>query len=199
MWWETRRMASGGEEHSRDMKATIKAAQITATAAGDNAKAAVTSGRAHMWMKDIGVNLILGSDGGVKKIETQYEIWNGGSTPGLAKKVHIELFYGPKDGWTDTPVYGDSLKTHSGLIGPNSGHRTQGLEFNPAPLTPAQLADIYEGKVWIIVYGYVVYADIIKPEVEHCSGYAYRLPFKKGETEPGEIAFQGPDAYWVYS
>ena len=48
LWLETQRMASGGEEHSRDMKASIKAAQTAANAAGDNAKAAVISGRAHM-------------------------------------------------------------------------------------------------------------------------------------------------------
>ncbi len=37
MWWETRKMASGGEEHARDMKASIAAAQTAANAAKSQA------------------------------------------------------------------------------------------------------------------------------------------------------------------
>jgi hypothetical protein len=50
----------------------------------------------------------------------------------------------------------------------------------------------------IIAFGYIAYVDTIQPDIEHESGFAYRLRFDDGGDTSTVCGFQGPESHWYY-
>ncbi len=169
--------------------------RLTAQAASDNAKSALNSGRAHIWMKGVILTFVRNEDASIKQIDCKYEIWNGGSTPGLANGVYLSAFFGKIADWPEIGMA--SEVTHIGLVGPNAGHsKTVILTAKSAddPITDNRSED------WAyIVFGYVAYTDIIRPEIEHQAGFAYRIKFPETGDASNICSFQGPNSYWFYT
>jgi len=175
--------------HATETTSQIQIANNAANAASDNAKAALNAGRAHIWMKTMAFKFTRGIDQILNGHAVSYEIWNSGSTPGIANRVHLEAFLNTENQWPHIPVYTAIDLGHSGLVAPGSGHDTQDIMFPALNVNTANLAlslnSIWQKQLVLILYGYVAYTDVFDPNVEHRSGFAYRMTFS--DQSPDDI------------
>jgi hypothetical protein len=199
LWHATGQLAKGARAQATDLKESLSISRQAADAASANAKAALISGRAHIWVDGVTADFERDNEGNITRITCVVRIRNGGPTPGLGKLLRIHMFREPIENWPANPVYKGTFSEAAGLIGP------QDIFHNPmivkVALSQEEFAEILGGTRALIFYGSITYSDVFEPNVDHVSGFAYRLTLGAGihQNTTAMCGYQGPDSYWHYS
>ena len=199
LWSATKRLAEGAEQQAREVRDSLAISRQAADAASLNANAALTSGRAHIWVDRVTADFTRDGEGNITRITCVVSIRNGGPTPGLGKILRIHMFREPIENWPDQPVYKGTFSEAAGLIAP------QDINYNTmvvkVALSQEEFADILAGTRALIFYGSITYSDVFVPDVDHVSGFAYRLTLGTGDQQNSTAicSYQGPHSYWHYS